>query len=402
MADLDTSFSIGLAPSAFDLKSTFGGCLLAPCSLFSFVFGFLTCCASLEAQGTPQGSCAALVRLERGWNIGHRESGAACDCGHLSGQAPCEYSASELNQILDSSKASRLHAEVSHQPETLFAPDIGSREVAARFVGTLNRLRGFYGSLTAVHLETGAWVNFPERTGEGSFEYWLAGQKYRARWAADARLGIVTGLVAAYDGDHYQLFFEDDSRLSLYKEPPAQVPAPFTNPFYLPVAFLSSEGDNCPACELSLAAIADEKRWRARVDEARGLPEKGGEGILILPGGRLEGRPFYFQLTLLPQRDLVSKIEYVRPSGQVFRVVELTQYQRVPGTAYPFPHHILLTGFDDEGKRVASLHFMVKSLQVNQPIEPTKFTIPFSEVRTVIDEDQAIFLQHPQLKKQEQ
>jgi hypothetical protein len=325
--------------------------------------------------------------------------GGTCDCGPAGGGGPCEYSVTELNLMLNAGKASPSRAEVLRQPEALYQPEEGSRELASRYKGTLDHLRGFYKSIRAAHLETGVWVNFPDRTGEGAFDYWLEGQKYRSRSTADARLGLASGLVSAYDGERYQLLFEADSRLSLYREPPAQVPAPFMNPLYLPVAFLSSEGDGCPACELTLDAIADETRWRSRVGEARGLAEKGGEGRLILPGGRLQGRPFYYRVTVLPNRDLVSKIEYVRPGGKVFRVVDFSRYLRVKGSTYPFPQHILLTGLDDDGKRVVSLHFMVKSLQLNMPIEPERFTIPFSEVRTIIDEDQPTFLQHPQMKK---
>jgi hypothetical protein len=299
--------------------------------------------------------------------------------------------------MLNADKA--LRSQVPRQPEPLYLPEEGSRELAGRYQGTLDRLRGFYKNLRAAHLEAGVWLNFPHRTGEGAFEYWLEGQKYRSRSTADARLGLASGLVSAYDGERYQLLFEADSRLSLYREPPTQVPAPFMNPLYLPVAFLSPEGDSCPACELTLDAIADETRWQARVGEARGVVKKGEEGKLILPGGDLQGRPFYYRVTILPNRDLVSKIEYVRPGGKVFRVVDFTRYLRVKGSTYPFPHHIYLTGLDDDGKRMISLHFMVKSLETNIPVEPEKFTIPLSEVRTVIDEDQPTFLQHPQLKK---
>jgi hypothetical protein len=358
------------------------------------------------SPGTACGtkSCFAILRCACG-NLLSKDvcdgpGGGVCDCGPGT-DTPCTYAVQDLNKMLDpSKKAQKLHTEASNQnAEALFMPELGSRELAGGYAGTLNRLRDFYQKLTSAHVEAGVWLNFPDRAGEGTFEYWFEGQKYRQRAIADARLGLSPAVVAAYDGERYQLLFEEDSRLSLYRENPGQTPAPYMNPLFLPIAFLSPEGDDCPLCELTLDAIKDEKRWRMRVGEARGLPEKSGEGTIILPGGRLEGESFYFRLTLLPKRDLVSKIEYVRPNGVVFRVVSFSHYAAAQGTTYPFPRHMMVTGNDAKGRWILSLHVMVKELQINKPIEAEKFTIPFSEVRTVIDEDAPTFLQHRQLEK---
>jgi hypothetical protein len=40
---------------------------------------------------------------------------------------------------------------------------------------------------------------------------------------------------------------------------------------------------------------------------------------------------------------------------------------------------------------------MVKTLRLNAPVEPARFTIPSDDAQTVIDEDVPTFLKHRQL-----
>src|SRR5262245_38450316 len=57
--------------------------------------------------------------------------GGACDCGPPAGGVACDYSVAELNQMLNAGKALRSRADASRQPEALYLPEEGSRELAS-------------------------------------------------------------------------------------------------------------------------------------------------------------------------------------------------------------------------------------------------------------------------------
>jgi hypothetical protein len=306
-----------------------------------------------------------------------------------------------LNEMLDGSKSAQLLKKSRSHPEALYIPAQGTREAAKLDVKKLEQVRDFYRTLSTVHLEAAVSFNFPDRVGTGTFEYWAKGAKYRLRATVDPRLGLASGLEAAYDGVRYQNLYLDDARLSLQRENPGQIPTPFSNPFFLPVSFLSSAEEACGACELTLSDLSDEKRWLSRVGEARGIREKSSDGALLLPGGRSEGKLFFFRVVFAQGNGLISKIESVRPDGVVFRSLELTGYEKFAKLSQPFPSHMVVSALSESGKPMASIHFMVKTLELNVPIESKRFTIPLSSAETVIDEDGPTFLKHPQMEAQE-
>jgi hypothetical protein len=51
----------------------------------------------------------------------------------------------------------------------------------------------------------------------------------------------------------------------------------------------------------------------------------------------------------------------------------------------------------EKGERLLSIHYMVKTLRLNAPVEPARFTIPSDDAQTMIDEDVPTFLKHRQL-----
>lgn len=287
-------------------------------------------------------------------------------------------------------------------PTSLYLPRVGTREDGTRGEAALRRLRDFYKNLSDVSLKAGAWIWKPDRSGEGDFEYATSGAKYRLKVTLDPRLGFASGLEAAYDGETYQILSLDDSRLSLWREDPGLIPSPLPNPLFLPVAFLGAQDDACSPCDLSVSAVLDEKRWAARVGAARGIPAKAGTLELLLPGGTLQGEPYYFRVIVFPKRNLVQRIELIRQGGQILSSLDLESYQRSRGASQPFPHHIVLTGWNEKSQRTASIHYMITDLQVNPPpsLDPARFTISQDLANIVIDESRRSFLKHPNLKKE--
>jgi len=313
----------------------------------------------------------------------------------------------QLNQMLDDGEKSQAGGGSERPafppvaPTSSFLPQGGSAEIASRATEALRRLRSFYAGLSTVSLQSGVWAWKPERSGDGTFEYATSGSKYRLRVTIDPRLGFASGIDSSYDGDSYQLLVLDDSRLSLWRDDPGWIPAPLPNPLFLPVAFLGAQDDSCSPCELSMSAVLDERRWAARVGAARGLSAKsGGDLELRLPGGTLQGKAYYFRVTVAPLREIVQRIELVRPDGHVFSTLDLNDYRRPAGSSVLFPHHIVLTGWDEKGQRSASLHFMIQELQVNPTLDASRFTLSRDQAKVIIDETHHTFLKHPFLKKE--
>jgi hypothetical protein len=339
------------------------------------------------------GTCPCGTPLSKG--VCTEGGGGACDCGPGYND-PCTYGGIELNEMLAADQVRGASAEASSEPGKLYLPNLGSA-LTKRHIGALEQTRSFYRDLTTVYLSAGVWFSFPDRTGEGEIEYWGSGQKYRLRSTVDPRLGLSSGIEAAYDGERYQLLYLADAILSLRRADPKQTPAPFLNPLFLPISFLGLRDDDCYACEPTLRTVVDEQRWLSRVGVARALAETSDGRTLVLPGSSLAGEPFFFRVVLAQDRDLVSRIEWARPSGRAVITLELSRYQRVEGSSRPFPHHMVMTSFDEKGERLLSIHYMVKTLRLNAPVEPTRFTIPFDDAQTVIDEDVPTFLKHRQL-----
>jgi hypothetical protein len=318
---------------------------------------------------------------------------------------PCEYGSETLDLMLTPPDGPGVEpgteaaaAETAARP--LYLPPTGERSLASRHTAVLDRLRAFYQALSSVHLEAGVWISQPARTGEGSYEYWESGGRYFLRAGADPRLGLAEGLAAAYDGERSAQLFLESSRLSLWHREVSTLFAPFGNPFFLPLIFLEPYDESCTTCNGNLRAVLDEARW-ARIREVRGTVQGAGRTrttALLLPGSQLAGRPYYFRV-LVNRAEQIYRIDFVRPEGHVFATVDLQNYRAVEGAALPFPHHLVSTTFDDAGQQIGSIHFMIKTLEVNRPVDPERFTISPDLAQTVIDEETRSFLKHPQLKK---
>jgi hypothetical protein len=342
-------------------------------------------------------SCMMLFRCPCGNSLSKSvciEGGGsgACDCGPQSGQ-PCEYLVTTLNKMLEPRTLTRPDTPPP-VPVKMYIPAGREPGLNAKHRELLEGWRRFFEKLASVELEAGVWLNFPGRNGEGELKYLASGSKYWLRAVADHRMGLAPSLEAAYDGKFHQILYLDDSRLSLWRKDPRQIPAPFPNPFYLPVSFLGLSGESCDACEWKADDIRDSNRWLQRFN----LGRSDAAGSFLLPGGTLHETPFYYRITL-DEGGLISKIESVLSSGKVFRAVELTNYQQVERSQQKYPHHLLVAVFDENGETLGTVHYGVKALRVNGRMKSNKFTIPKTDAQIVIDEDVPTFLKHPRLAK---
>lgn len=322
--------------------------------------------------------------------------GGSCNCGPGDPE-PCEYTPDFLSAHL-LGDASAVEEPVQEPPALpLFAPATGAA-LDPGHADSLARIREFYRDLRSIHVQATVWIRLPERTGTGELEYWADGGRYRLSTTATPSLGLASDIEAAYDLEQYQLLLKNDSVLVLRRQDPRQLPAPFPNVLFLPVAFLGFEDDACYACEPTVVSSADAERWTARAGAARQASGSSGSEVeILIPGTQLAGEPFYYRVLLARRAGFVNGIELVRGEGEVFRRIALTRYKPVPGTRQRFPWHIVVTDFDAEGGLAGEIHYTIKSMEANAPVAAERFRIPMAEAARVIDEDARAILKHPQL-----
>jgi hypothetical protein len=343
-------------------------------------------------------SCMMLFRCPCGQYLSQSVCDSAvdvggCDCGM---GVPCMYSVGKLNEMLDPGKSVARLADDRVSGAGLYLPPGVRPELTTNHGAVLRRLQSLFMDLGSVEVTAAVWIRLAERTGDGTFEYSAAKESYRIVATAPPQLGLASGIEAAFDGAQHQLLYIDESRLSLSQADPGQIPSPYSNPFFLPVAFLSPEDDRCYGCELDLESATQAALWKARIAAAR---ETDASGVtFLLPGGQLDGQPYYFRVTPVVKQDLIAKIEFVRANGRAFRRLDLSHYDTVSGSKSLFPRHLALLSLGDDGQVLAEIHFRITSLRANPQIDPKTFHIPLEKARIVIDEDRPSFVKHPQLE----
>lgn len=282
-------------------------------------------------------------------------------------------------------------------PRSAYVPVGGSRGLALRTERALRDLVAFYQNLRSVSFRAAVWAWRPDRSSEGSFAYAAEGNRVFASAGIDPRFGLAPAVEAAFDGATYQLFYPEDKRLHLSRRSTGAAPFPFPNPLFLPVGFLGWEDDDCSPCIPTRNSILDPTRWQARVGAAMGRETKEGL-VLELPGGYLGGEAYFFRVEIDGQASQVRQIELVRPGGRVLTRLELLDYRTPKGSSFAFPWHIVLAGLGENGESLAELHYTVQELGVNIDLSPKRFRIEPERALMIIDEDQRIFLKHPQLR----
>ncbi len=281
-------------------------------------------------------------------------------------------------------------------PRSTYVPTGGSREIAPRAEGALRALVDFYENLRSVRFRATVWAWRTDRSSEGMFAYAEQGDRIFASASIDPRFGLAPGIETAYDGATYQLFYPEEKRLHLSRRPKGAAPFPFPNPLFLPAGFLGWGDDDCSPCIPTRESILDPARWQARVGAATERRTK--EGLVIeLPGGILGGEAYFFRIGIDGQTSQVHRIELVHRGGEVFTRMELLDYRTPKGSSLAFPWHIVLAGLGENGESLGELHYTVQELGVNVDLPEKSFRIEPDRALMIIDEDQRIFLKHPQL-----
>jgi hypothetical protein len=269
------------------------------------------------------------------------------------------------------------------------------REKAVRGLG---RLRDKYAAVNTVHLSAGVKVVLHGkelRAGNGAYEFWAQGDRYRVRSRTDKQLGLKTDFDVAYDGARFYMLDHSLGVLSYRrKDEPRSVTA-LPNPLFLPVDFLSGDDDDCPLCALRLPDLkAEDPRWGSRsaalAVRSRGRDAATGAAVteVEMPGGRFKGRPFKMRVRMTEQGDggaLPTQIDRVADDGKL--MVSITLGDFAASGLGQFPRSIVVKAYGDDGNIALQAELTVKVLEVNAPIEPGVFAISFDEAEAVWDSD---------------
>jgi hypothetical protein len=247
----------------------------------------------------------------------------------------------------------------------------------------LERLLARYESITSVHVLAEATIRLivPAKAdqyakqalagtaGQGSFEYWALGDKYRVKCSTDPDLALLGDVEYAFDGAEFQFLDLQSATLSYQKGDVDRLATALPNPFFLPVEFLAEESDACEACVMKLQHVRDPQNWvshlmrfgtserttdRRDVSTMRGPLSKQGTALtyrVVTNGTRLE------------------RIDRVRQDGTTFIRLKYARRMEPPD----FPHRITLTAFDERGSKSTEVDFAIRAMEVDQPMPRRSF-----------------------------
>lgn len=281
-----------------------------------------------------------------------------------------------------------------------------NREKAAR---NLERLRGRYAAINSVHLAADVKIviyDNPIRVGNGSYEYWAEGERYRIKCLTDRHLGLKTDFDVAYDGRRFYLLDHRLGVLSFRQNDEMRSQVALPNPLFLPVDYLSNDDDDCLFCALRLPDLkAENERWLSRTRSLNVKSERkdGVAGVTTsefeMPGGKLNNRPYKIRMRATELKDgnlIPRQIDRIASDGKTLTSISFDNFMAT--SLGQFPQSILAKAFDDDGNMTLQAEFTVKTLRVNEPVENSRFTINFDEAEGVWDSDQRRFVKEKRVK----
>lgn len=281
--------------------------------------------------------------------------------------------------------------------------ETGEDKGKEKAVRSLERMREKYSAVRSVHLAADVKITIygkDFRTGSGTYEYWAEGDRYRIKSRTDKHLGLKSDSDAAYDGKRYYFL---DTRLKVLSYQQKDVPRTFTalpNPLFLPIDYLSNDDDDCALCALRLTDFKTEDarsshrvKSLAKKSEQRDDTTGGIVSELEMPGGKTERRAFRLSVRTLEANEghvRPLQINRVGANDKVLSSLSFTNF--TPSVLGDFPRTMSVKVFDHEGNLAMQAEFIVRTLELNEPIENSIFTIGFDEAEAVLDSDGKIFV----------
>ena len=277
----------------------------------------------------------------------------------------------------------------------------------------LEELHQKYGRIRSVHITATAKITFYDgglREGSGSFEFWADDNRYRTTCRTDPQLELFGDLDEAYNGGRFYNLDRKTGMLSYSAHEGEKSFSALPNPFFLPVDFFSNDTDECVFCRLRLKDFkARSTRWDKQKDKisirSKGKDQATGLDFteLEIPGEVIDKRSSKFRVHVTDSANGVSrpdKIERLQANDRPLTSIVLSDYtSTVTGE---FPRRIQVQTFDDQSTLVLRVDYYIETLELNQPIDQSVFTIRNDEAEGVWDSDEKKFIKEKPLKKKPQ
>ncbi|HLL69890.1 MAG TPA: hypothetical protein VK363_00570 [Pyrinomonadaceae bacterium] len=280
---------------------------------------------------------------------------------------------------------------------------IGTGADKEKAVRSLERMREKYVAVKSVHLVADVKLTLygsDFRTGSGTFEYWAEGERYKIKSRTDKHLGLKSDSDAAYDGKRYYFL---DPKLKVLSYQQKDVPKTFAalpNPLFLPVDYLSDEDDDCVLCAPRLSDFKTENvrvsnRIKSLLVKSEQRDQNTGELVrdIEMPGGKTNNQAIHLALRMLEvneERVRPLHIKRITPDGKVISSLSFADFTR--NALGDFPRAITVRAFDEKGDLALLAEFIVRTLEVNEPLASNTFTISFDEAESVWDSDGRTFV----------
>jgi hypothetical protein len=272
----------------------------------------------------------------------------------------------------------------------------------------LRQLQSRYGNITSVHMRSRFTMTIfrneegellPEPVvGSGEFEYWAEGTKYRFRYDTDSQLDLLSSNDVAYNGSTYQRYLVADDVLSLHTGDKDQVPAAISNPFFLPVDFLTQDTELCPFCILKLHHLAQPSTWEGVRQRMTFSGEQPGHLTMKAEGSQASPGSYEVAFEQSDGAVRITRLKRRIPAGdEVDITFSRHTLVRGPGLKAEFPMVMDLDfpGHDGSEIGMGKIQIIISTLHVNQPIDDQVFELDQEAVRHIWSEDSEEWLKHP-------
>jgi hypothetical protein len=272
---------------------------------------------------------------------------------------------------------------------------------ATDWVLRFSQLQRQYTVIETIHSKTTLTVTNFAVTADGKpevqqcvMEHWADNVQgfYRISSVWGAQQRSQKGYDTAYNGDLFQFLEREHSRLSIGRKQYDQNPTITEDPILFPVLFLGRNDDNCRACTMRFVEVLNSDRWQERLRQARLLP---GEGTVVeIPGGTMGGGAYAYRVYFgTDSTGLPSRLDWVRPDGQVLFSARIPAYQTVSAQGHKvhLPKTVQYLAYKD-GEVVIEMTGTTELQQINEEMPPEVFTIDLALAETVWDNDAKLFV----------
>jgi len=277
----------------------------------------------------------------------------------------------------------------------------------------LEGLHEKYARVRSVHMVATAKITIYQGRiveGNGRFEYWAEGNRYRTSCHTDPQLELLSDADSAYDGARFHYFDRKASMLGHRTEDEERAFAALPNPFFLPVEFFTNDTDDCMFCRLRLKDFqARTTRWDKRKDKisirSNGKDQATQSDLteVEMPGEVLDRKDTKFRVHLTGNPNGVAqatRVERLQLDDKPLTSIVSSDFTSTP--AGDFPRRIQVQAFDAQSTVVMQVDFYIETLEVNQPIDNKEFKIKDEEAEVVWDSDDKKFIKERPLKKKPQ